>query len=126
MTAETEAVTGYSLADSSAAIAVQKRRLGSLPMCLPLGCCDIGEAILNDSRRVLITWGRNVPPTGTADSAGQHWFAHATSFQPVWLGAEDGTCELILCDSFGGGELQEWIWSGLRISSADGPAWLPC
>ena len=109
---------GFSLCDSSAALAVSRRRLGSMPLCLALGCADIGEARLADGRQVLTTWGRSVSPDK------QFWYSHNTLFQPVWVGADDGSCELILCDSFGHSELQEWLYAGLRITASDGPAWM--
>lgn len=90
-----------------------------MPLCLALGCCDIGEARLIDGRQVLTTWGLSLSPDR------QFWHSHNTLFQPVWTGADDGSCELILCDSFGHGELQEWLYAGLRITAADGPQWTP-
>lgn len=51
-----EAPVGFENCDSSAVRAVSKRRIGSLPYCMALGCADIGEAKLGDGRRVLITW----------------------------------------------------------------------
>jgi hypothetical protein len=90
-----------------------------MPLCLALGCCDIGEAKLSDGRQVLTTWGRPISPDK------QFWYSHNTFFQPVWVGADDGSCELILCDSFGHSEVQEWLYAGLRITAADGPEWMP-
>jgi hypothetical protein len=105
--------------DSSAVRAVACRRLGSLPLCLALGAADIGEAKLEDGRRVIITWGANV------DAAGQFWHAHNSRFQPVWVGSSDGACELILGEDGESSDELEWMWAGLRITQADGPEWTP-
>lgn len=108
---------GYGKCDSSAVRAVSKRRIGSLPFAVALGCADIGEAKLTDGRRVLITWGRNASPDE------QFWFAHNTSFAPVWVGAEDGACELIIGDTFGSSVGEDWLWLGIRLVKEEGPDW---
>jgi hypothetical protein len=119
MEALMETKSGFDMCDSSAARAVARRRVGALPMCIALGCCDIGEARLEDGRQVLTTWGRNIPPSS------QHWFAHNTTMQPVWVGADNGECELILGDTFGSSIKSEWLWAGLRIVAEDGVEWHP-
>ena len=108
---------GFALCDSSALRAVACRRLGSLPLCLPFHMADVGEAKLADGRRVLVTWGAGVGK----DS--QFWHAHNTRFQPIWLGADDGTCELVIGDVHDNFDEIEWLWAGLRITKVDGPAW---
>ena len=65
------------------------QRLGSLPMCLALGCCDIGIATVN-GERVFTTWGRNL------DLKTQQWFADHTGLQTIHLGSDDGSSEIIL------------------------------
>lgn len=108
---------GFALCDSSAAKAVSKRRVGSLPFGIALGCSDIGEAKLTDGRRVLITLGRNI---GRDE---QFWFAHNTTFTPVWCGDNDGRCELILAETFAAGDSADWLWLGLRIVRESEPEW---
>lgn len=66
------------------------RRLGSVPGCIALGCADIGTAELPSGERVIITWGRNLPREQ------QEWFASHTHFQPIHLGADDGSAELVI------------------------------
>lgn len=112
-----ERTSGFGLCDSSAVRAIAVRRIGSLPFSMALGCADIGEAKLADGRRVLITLGRALNQTD------QFWFAHQSSFSPVWVGAEDGACELVIGETFGNSSREEWIWNGLRIVSEDGPEW---
>jgi hypothetical protein len=111
--------TGFSLCDSSAVRAVAYRRLGSLPLSVAMGCCAIGEARLEDGRRVLITWGRYVLPTG------QSWYAHNTEFSPVWVGDRKGRCELILGETFGQSAREDWLWLGMRIVQEEGVEWTP-
>lgn len=118
MTTMTELV-GYGLCDSSAVRAVACRRLGSLPLCVALRSADVGEAKLEDGRRVLITWGAKVTPDE------QFWHAHNSGLQSVWLGSEDGCGELILGDVHDRSDEAEWVWAGLRITQQDGPAWIP-
>lgn len=110
---------GFSKCDSSAVRAVAKRRIGSLPFAVALGIADIGEAKMEDGRRVLVTWGRNL----SKDE--QFWHAHQTSFAPVWLGADDGACELILCETFGSSDHSDWLWLGIRIQRDSGETWNP-
>lgn len=112
-----DAKAGYELCDSSATRAVAYRRIGSLPLSVATGCCDIGEAKLADGRRVLVTIGRNT----TQEE--QFWFAHNTTFANVWLGAEDGACELIIGETFGQGATEDWLWLGLRIVQEQGVDW---
>lgn len=61
-------------------IAYEKRRLGSLPFALALGCCDIGEARAENGNAYLITWGLNLPP----DRA--RWMVDNTEYHPIWIG----------------------------------------
>jgi hypothetical protein len=114
-----EAPVGFENCDSSAVRAVSKRRIGSLPYCMALGCADIGEAKLGDGRRVLITWGRNL------NRDQQFWFAHNTVFTPVWVGATKGECELIIGETFGSSAPEEWLWLGIRIEKDGGVTWVP-
>jgi len=67
------------------------KRLGSLPLCIALGCDDIGTATI-DGKKVYVTFGRNL------DRKQQAWFLEKTGFQPIWVSADDGSCELILPD----------------------------
>lgn len=108
---------GFAKCDSSAVKAVSKRYIGTLPFAAALRSAGVGEAKLPDGRRVLITWGRN------ADKNDQFWYAHNTTFAPVWVGAEDGACELIIGDSFGSSAAEDWLWLGLRIVQEDGSDW---
>lgn len=110
---------GFALCDSSAARAVSRRHIGALPFSLAMGGADIGEAKLVDGRRVLITWGRNA----TKDE--QFWFAHNTTYTPVWCGDDDGRCELILAETFASGDAVDWLWLGLRLVKEEGPDWTP-
>jgi len=114
-----EVTTGFALCDSSALRAIAKRRIGSLPLAIALNCCDVGEAKLADGRRVLVTWGRNL----TREE--QFWFAHQTSFTPVWLGADGGQCELVIGETFGSSDPEEWLWLGIRIERAGDVNWIP-
>lgn len=119
MSVEIEATTerGFDICDSTAMKAIGKRHIGSLPFAVALGCSDIGEAKLQDGRRVLITWGRNL------NKSEQFWFAHNTSYVPVWVGSADGSCELIIGDSFGSSASEDWLWLGIRIVKEDGTDW---
>lgn len=110
---------GYALCDSSAVRAVACRRLGSMPLTLAFGMADVGEAKLADGRRVVVTWGAEI------DQGDQFWHAHNTVFQPIWLGADDGSCELIIGDVHDHSDAMEWVWAGLRITQSDGPEWQP-
>jgi hypothetical protein len=116
MTTETK-VMGFGLCDSSAVQAVSKRRIGSLPYGVAMGCCDIGEAKLKDGRRVLITWGRNITPDE------QFWFAHNSIHSCVWIGADDGGCELVLGETFGSSPSEDWLWLGIRLVREEGDNW---
>ena len=66
-------------------------RISSLPGCVALGCADIGHATVG-GKHVYITWGRNL----TLEQ--QRWHSAHTEFQPIHLGADDGSAELILPD----------------------------
>ena len=66
------------------------KRLGSMPGALALGSADIGRVELLSGKVVYCTWGRNI------DKKEQEWFLQHTTFQPVWVGANDGSAELIL------------------------------
>lgn len=111
--------TGMQLCDSSAVRAVGVRRLDSLPYAAAFGSCDIGEAMLEDGRRVMITWGRNL----TREQ--QFWFAHHSTHSPVWCGASDGSCELILGDTFASTPADDWLWLGIRITRESDVNWRP-
>lgn len=100
---------------ADALVAVEKRRLGTLPFALALGCCDIGEARVSDGGTTLTTWGLNLP----ADK--QQWFIRNTRFHTVWMGATDGSCELVLGNSHSLDAITRWIKDGLRL--AENPAW---
>ncbi len=110
---------GFALCDSAAVRAVAVRRLGSLPLCLPFGARDVGEAKLVDGRRVLITWGANI------GQESQFWAAHHSIFQPIWCGADSGACEYILGEVSESRPDLEWVWAGLRISHEDERTWRP-
>lgn len=109
---------GYGKCDSSAVRAVAKRHIGGLPFATALGLCDVGEAKLADGRRVLITWGRNANPDE------QFWFAHNSSYAPVWVGSEDGACELIIGDTFGSSAEEDWLWLGIRLVRDGCETWM--
>lgn len=96
-------------------VAVQRRRLGTLPFALALGCCDIGEARTADGWLCLTTWGLSLPKDK------QEWFVRETAFHTIWMGADDGSCELILGASGSSNALTAWIRDGLRL--AENPAW---
>lgn len=96
-------------------VAVAKRRLGTLPFALALGCCDIGEARTADGWVCLTTWGLNLPPEK------QEWFVRATRFHPIRMGADDGACELILVASHSGDAIAAWLRDGLRLG--ENPQW---
>ncbi len=66
------------------------RRIGSLPGCLAIYSADIGEATLEDGSIVTITWGRNLAPDA------QEWHLQHSTYRPIWIGANDGSSELIL------------------------------
>ena len=71
-------------------IAVLSERLGSLPGCVALECHDIGIATLEDGGCRTITWGANISPDKQA------WYQEHTDYKPVWIGAADGSAELII------------------------------
>jgi hypothetical protein len=100
---------------ADAVVAVRKRRLGTLPFALALRCCDIGEAQSNMGTVYLTTWGLNLSATD------QEWFVRETQFHPIWMGADDGSCELILGTTRGGGAMIDWVVDGLRLG--ENPAW---
>jgi hypothetical protein len=100
---------------ADAVVAVRKRRLGTLPFALALRCCDIGEAQDSTGTVYLTTWGLNL------SAADQEWYVRETRFHPIWMGADDGSCELILGSSRSGDALTEWLKDGLRL--AENPAW---
>lgn len=108
---------GYGKCDSSALMAVSKRYIGSLPFAAAMGACDVGEAKLADGRRVLITWGRNATPDE------QFWYAHNTSYAPVWIGSDTGACELVIGDTFGSSPEEDWLWLGIRLVRDSGEKW---
>jgi hypothetical protein len=100
---------------ADAVMAVRKRRLGTLPFALALRCCDIGEAQDSMGNVYLTTWGLNL------SDADQEWFIRETRFHPIWMGADDGGCELILGSSHSADALTEWLKDGLRLG--ENPAW---
>lgn len=108
---------GYRNCAEGTARAVRVRRLGSLPIAIAYGWCDIGEAdvIYADGVRalVLITWGRNLR------LGEQEWFIDTTRFHPVWVGSSEGRAELILCPSNGQSEVETWVREGLKIADCD-------
>lgn len=116
---ETVAIdNGFSKCDSSAVKTISKRHIGSLPYATAFKCAGVGEAKLEDGRRVLITWGRD------ADKDEQFWYAHNTTFVPIWTGSDSGTCELIIGETFGSAPAEDWLWLGLRIVQEDGTDWV--
>lgn len=56
-----------------------------------MNSCDIGTAKINGVS-VYTTWGRNL------DKSQQEWFAEHTIYTPIYLGADDGSAELIIPD----------------------------
>ena len=58
------------------------------------GSSDIGQAELEDGSTVHITWGRNI------DKEAQDWYLENTVFKPIYIGASDGLCELVIPDSY--------------------------
>lgn len=100
---------------ADAVVAVRKRRLGTLPFALALRCCDIGEAQDDMGNLYLTTWGLNLSDTD------QEWAVRDTQFHPIWMGADDGSCELILGSSRSGDALIGWLKDGLRLG--ENPAW---
>ena len=104
--------------DSSAAIARAYRPLGLLPFSneLAVKVSGIGEAVLEDGRRVLITMDRQL------NKEEQHWYAHDGGHQPVYIRGE--SCELILGDSASTDLTVEWLYAGLRAADQQA-AWRP-
>lgn len=100
---------------ADAVVAVRKRRLGTLPFALALKCCDIGEAQDHMGNPYLTTWGLNLSATE------QEWFVHNTQFHPIWMGADDGSCELILGSPRSSDAPIDWVKEGLRLG--ENPAW---
>jgi len=100
---------------ADAVVAVRKRRLGTLPFALALRCCDIGEAKDSTGNGYLTTWGLNLSATD------QEWYVRETRFHPIWMGADDGSCELILGSSRSADALTQWVEEGLRLG--ENPAW---
>jgi hypothetical protein len=100
---------------ADAVVAVRKRRLGTLPFALALRCCDIGEAQDAMGNLYLTTWGLNLSDTD------QEWAVRDTQFHPILMGADDGSCELILGSSRSGDALIGWLKDGLRLG--ENPAW---
>jgi hypothetical protein len=96
-------------------MAVRKRRLGTLPFAFALRCCDIGEAQDSMGNVYLTTWGLNLSATD------QEWYVRETRFHPIWMGADDGSCELILGSPHSGDALIGWVRDGLRLG--ENPAW---
>jgi hypothetical protein len=115
-TATTESV-GYDLCQPGTLKAVAVRQIGSLPLAVAFGMPDVGEAKLDTGERVLITWGADVRPCQ------QHWFSHNSDYQPIWCGADDGGCELVIGSVFNGTAVDEWVWGGLRLTAMADPQW---
>jgi hypothetical protein len=113
-------MAGYRKCAEGTARAKQVRRLGTLPVALAFGCCDIGEAYVEypdgDTGYVLITWGRHLR------QGEQNWHIDNSRFQPVWTGSEDGRAELILCPSHSDNKLYRWLRAGMRLVD-DQPKW---
>ena len=111
---------GYRNCVEGTARATRIRRLGSLPVTIAFGCCDIGEAYVTmpdgDTGLVLITWGRYLR------QGDQTWHLENTRFTPVWTGDKDGRAELILCPAHSDNKLYRWLRAGLRMVS-DEPVW---
>jgi hypothetical protein len=101
---------------ADAVMAVRKRRLATLPFALALRCCDIGEAVDNMGNPYLTTWGLNLSATD------QEWAVRETCFHPIWMGADDGSCELILGSPRSSDALITWVKDGLRLG--ENPAWV--
>lgn len=71
-------------------IAEAAGRAASIPGCVFLGAADIGRAKIK-SRRVWISWGRNLPP-------GRVPGLIAAGLRPIWCGADDGSVEVVIPD----------------------------
>lgn len=63
--------------------ATKYRFLGSIPGCVELACCDVGEAILEDGSKVTTTWGRNLIKREAELLEAQH------GVETVTLGSQD-------------------------------------
>ena len=113
-------VAGYRHCAEGTARATRVRRLGSLPIAIAAGCCDIGEAYVQypdgESGHALITWGRNLI------QGEQIWHINNSTFTPVWVGCDDGRAELILCPAHPGNKVFCWLQDGLRLVN-EGPRW---
>jgi hypothetical protein len=111
---------GYRKCVEGTARATRRRRLGSLPAGIAMGCCDIGEAYVDypdgDRGLALVTWGRNLRPGEAL------WHLENTAFTPVWVGADDGATELILCPCFSDNKVYRWLRAGLRLVD-NSPKW---
>lgn len=70
------------------------KRIGSIVGCIAMGSCDIGEATLETGEKVYVTWGLNL------DKEKQEWFAANTGFRPIWIGADDGSADVIIPHEF--------------------------
>ncbi len=67
------------------------RHIGTLPGCIALTACDLGEADLPDGQRLHITWGRNLTESQRAE------FANQTTFDCVKVGTHpDAVFEVVL------------------------------
>lgn len=84
--------SGHQNAHPAAVVPTKTRRLGHLPAALALNACDIGEAVLDNGETVTTTFGRNLSVEQQA------WYQENTWFRPIWLGADDGSAELIIPD----------------------------
>lgn len=66
--------------------ATKRRYIGSVPGNIALQACDIGEAVLDDGRRVYITWGSDQESHLTVK----------TEFEAILVGPGRGAREFIL------------------------------
>jgi hypothetical protein len=71
-----------------------KKYLGMISGCMALGAiADVGTCELENGHTVFITWGRNLTRLE------QQWYYNHTKYEPVWVGSDNGSSELILPDS---------------------------
>jgi len=111
------ATSAYELCDSATLRAAAWRTIGVLPYMEALQSPAIGEALLPDGKRVLITVGLDL------DRDQQFRHSHQTNYQPIWIGDSDGRAELVLGETMAQGGQEEWLWSGLRMTAEQGPVW---
>lgn len=68
--------------------ATSAKRYCSVPGCIFLGAADIGKARVG-RKTMWVTWGRNLPSATAAAVL-------ARGFQPISIGADDGSFELLI------------------------------